>query len=104
MPMFDVICETCGWSRDDCYETSYRKTLCPDGHPTVHVLKPSRVAIQTDEQFIGGLTLENLDHNPVTVYSRAELKREMDARGLEQKVRHVGRAGSDKSEHTSRWI
>ncbi len=98
MPMFDVICETCGWERSDCYETSYRKTLCPEGHATVHVLKPSRVAIQTDEAFIGGRVYENLGDQPVVVYSRQQLKREMDARGLEQKVRHVG------GKETSRWI
>ena len=87
-----------------CYETRERKTLCPDGHPTVHVFKPSRVNIQTDEQFIGGLQVENLGHEIVTVYSRQQLKREMDARGLEPRVRHVGQQGSDRSPHTSRWI
>ncbi len=104
MPMFDVECPICKWSRSDCYETSYRKTLCPEGHATVHVLKPSRVAIQTDEAFIGGKTFENLGPTPVTVYSRQELQREMDKRGLTYKTRHVGASGGDKSKHTSRWI
>lgn len=56
------------------------------------------------DEFVGGLTLENLGHEPVTVYSRSELKREMDRRGLQHMVRHTPLPGSDKSPHTSRWI
>jgi hypothetical protein len=51
----------------------------------------------------GGLTLENLGHEPVTVYSRSELKRELQARGLVEFVRHVPVPGSDKSPHTTSW-
>lgn len=51
----------------------------------------------------GGLTLENLGHEPVTVYSRSELKRELKARGLVEFVRHVPVPGSDKSPHTTSW-
>lgn len=50
------------------------------------------------------MTLENLGHEPVTVYSRSELKREMDARGLREFVRHVPDSpGGDSSKHTTRW-
>ena len=51
----------------------------------------------------GGLTLENLGHEEVTVYSRSELKRELKARGLVEFVRHVPVPGSDKSPHTTAW-
>jgi hypothetical protein len=51
----------------------------------------------------GGLTLENLGHEEVTVYSRSELKRELKARGLVEFVRHVPVPGSDKSPHTTSW-
>jgi hypothetical protein len=105
MPIFDVRCVTCGWSAEDRYETSERKTLCPEGHATVHVWQTNRSAVVIgDDPFIGGVTFHNLDHNPVTVYSRAQLKREMDARGLEPMVRHQPTQGSDKSPMTTRWI
>ena len=68
---------------------------CPHGRP--------RFGIQTDEAFIGGKTFEHLGHDPVTVYSRGELKRELDARGLEPFVRHQPRPGTDKSPHTELW-
>jgi hypothetical protein len=60
--------------------------------------------IHGDDQFIGGKTFENLGHEPVTVHSRSELKREMDKRGLREAVRHVGTQGSDKNPRTSRWF
>jgi hypothetical protein len=56
-----------------------------------------------DDAFIGGLTLENLGPDPVTVYSRSELARELKARNLEPFVRHTPIPGTDKSPHTTRW-
>lgn len=47
----------------------------------------------------GGLTLENLGPDPVTVYSHSERKRIMRERGLQEVVRHV-----EGSPHTSRWV
>ena len=52
----------------------------------------------------GGLTLHNLGHEPVTVYSHSERRRIMAERGLREQVRHVGIPGSDRSPHTTRWI
>jgi hypothetical protein len=64
----------------------------------------SAPAVHGDDKFIGGKTFENLGHEPVTVYSRSELKREMDKRGLQPFVRHVGKPGSDKSDQTVKWV
>lgn len=52
----------------------------------------------------GGLTIENLGHEPVTVYSHSERKAIMKARGLREQVRHVPLPGTDKSPHTTRWV
>jgi hypothetical protein len=46
----------------------------------------------------GGKWFENLGHEPVRCDSPADLKREMDARGLMPFVRHV-----DGSPHTTSW-
>jgi hypothetical protein len=51
-----------------------------------------------DVTWPGGITFENLGHDPVTLYSPAELKREMDARGLQPMVRHT-----DGDTHTRSW-
>ncbi len=51
-----------------------------------------------DVTWPGGITFENLGHDPVTLYSPAELKREMAARGLEPMIRH-----RDGDPHTKSW-
>lgn len=105
MPIRDRICNVCGWMKEDNYEPrTSMDVLCPEGHKTEIVYAGSSCAIHGDDKFIGGMVLENLDNRPVTVYSRSQLKREMQARGLEPAVRHVGERGTDKSKHTSRWI
>ena len=52
----------------------------------------------------GGMVIENMGHEPITFYSKSDYRREMKARGLVNKVEHVGVPGSDKSPHTTRWI
>lgn len=46
----------------------------------------------------GGITFENLGHDPVTLYSPLELKRELKARNLTEAVRHI-----EGSPHTRSW-
>lgn len=69
--------------------------FCPD-----HSL--SRLGARSDD-IPGGMTLENLGDQPVTVYSKSELRRELKERGLVEMVRHVPVPGSDKSPHTTSW-
>lgn len=57
------------------------------GSPAQH--GPMRQAIETNEAFIGGLTLENLGPEPVTVYSREEYKLAMARAGVEQHIKWV---------------
>jgi hypothetical protein len=52
-----------------------------------------------DVTWPGGKTFENLGPEPVTLYSPAELTREMRERGLEPFVRHV-----DGDKHVERWV
>ena len=50
---------------------------------------PMGQAIETNESFIGGVTLENLGHDPVTVYSREEYKQAMLKANVEQHIKWV---------------
>ncbi len=105
MPIFDRACHACGWSRLDCYEPAKCDVFCPAcGARTDRVWTARPAAIHGDDKYIGGITHENMGHEPVTVYSRSEEKREMEKRGLQRFVRHVGEQGSDKSSRTSRWV
>lgn len=58
-----------------------------------------------DDQIVGGARFfENLGHEPVWIESKSQLRAEMAARGLREKVRHVGEKGSDQSRNTTRWV
>jgi len=58
------------------------------GNPADH--GPMRQAIETNEAFIGGMTIENLGDKPVTVYSREEFKQAMAHANVEQKIKWAG--------------
>ena len=57
-----------------------------------------------DDSIPGGMVIENMAHHPITFYSKSDYRREMKARGLINRVEHIGVPGTDKSPHTSRWI
>lgn len=57
-----------------------------------------------DDSLPGGMVIENMGPTPLTFYSKSDYRREMKARGLINKVEHVGVPGTDKSPMTSRWI
>ncbi len=61
-------------------------------------------AFISDELPGGPRMLENLGHEKVYIRSKSHLQAELKARGLMQKVRHVGVPGSDRSPQTTRWI
>lgn len=60
-------------------------------------------AFISDELIGGARMFENLGPEPVYCDSRSSLKRELQARGLREFVRHTGVPGSDKSKETTRW-
>lgn len=82
-----MICPRCNLE----YGVGY-SPWCRDGHEAI---RPGR---GPDITYPGGLTLENMGHEPVTVYSESERQRIMKARGLRECVRHV-----PGSPHTSDW-
>jgi hypothetical protein len=104
VPIFDVACE-CGWSRDDVFEHKGQPSLCEAcGKETTHVWRSNRTSGVIPDEYTKPWTCEHLGHEPVLIRSRSQLKREMDARGLQPFVRHVGDPGSDKSRKTTRWF
>lgn len=56
--------------------------FCPHGTPGGN-------AIETNERFIGGVTIENMGHDPVTVYSREEFNEQMARHNVEQRIKWV---------------
>lgn len=102
MPRYTQWCPTCHW-QGDIWAAPYEMPPCPDCGQGTQRLWVGRSAGVADDSWPGGKTFENLGHEPVTLYSRSELKRELKARGLVEYVRHVPLPGSDKSPHTTSW-
>lgn len=70
--------------------------FCPHG--------PTRNFSVIGDDWPGGKTFENLGHEPVTLYSKTEWKRELKARGLVHRDHHVPLQGGDTHPETTRWI
>lgn len=102
MPRFDQYCTVCGWCAEIAVQPNEHPP-CPTCGGTTERIYLGGYNVVGDD-IPGGQVIENLDHSPVTVYSKSQLKREAEMRGLEIKVRHVGVSGSDKSPITTRWI
>ena len=102
MPLYDVRCvnghldEQFLWRHDDTLRP------CTCGAAVEKVLT-SRVSV-VDDAIPGGMRIENMGPEPLTFHSKTEWRRAMHERGLVNQVRHVGKQGSDKSDHTTRWI
>jgi len=68
---------------------------------------PGKFGAISDE-IPGGLEIKhglcNEDGTPRRYYSKSEIAREAQRRGMTNYVRHVGSKGSDKSPHTVRWV
>jgi hypothetical protein len=85
-----VTCDVCG--KDYGIGDWYR---CPHGKPTL---------VMIGDSIPGGQILENLDAVPTRYDSKSEIKRRAEVLGVENRVRHIGLPGSDKSPFTTRHI
>ena len=102
MPMFDCRCSVCAHVFE-AFEWPHGQTMCPIcGNATEHIWLPGSAPTVIGDEI--DQVIENLSPHPKRYRSRSELKRDMDAAGVELKVRHVGVQGSDKSPHTTRRI
>jgi len=96
---WDFKCPVCESEWEEFTNNPKSVTHC--GTRAVKIWKSSTPVHQ--DSIEGGQWIENLGPEPVKVYSKTELQREMKARGLEQFVRHTPVPGTDKAPHTSNW-
>jgi hypothetical protein len=102
MPRYSQYCPVCGW-QDEIYAAPFQRPPCPHCGGETDRLWVQQSAAMRQDSWEGGKTFENLGPEPVTLYSRTELKAELEKRGLQEAVRHVPVPGSDRSPHTTRW-
>jgi len=99
---YDQHCGSCGWTAE-IFAMPGEHPACPECGGATERIYLGGYGMVGDE-IPGGMVVENLGHNPVTVYSKSQLKFEAEKRGLVNSVKHVGIPGTDKSPHTTRWI
>lgn len=104
MPRYDQRCTACDWT-GTVVAKPHEQPPCPTCESATERYYPignTQAGVIGDE-FVGGKWFENLAPTPVWIESKSHLRREMAARNLEHKVRHVGVPGSDRSPNTTRW-
>ena len=92
-----MICDRCFQSLDEGEHGQYK---CPfEPRPAFSVIP---------DEIPGGMEIRhgicNEDGSPRRYYSKSEMAAEAKRRGLVNHVVHIGKRGTDKSPHTSRWI
>ena len=106
MPMYDRRCTSCDWIDHDRYEhRSAAEKPCPScGAPSERFCDFGTHSTNViRDEIPGGMVIENLTPEPITVYYKSERRRIMDALGQEEFVRHQPEQGTDKSKHTQSW-
>jgi putative FmdB family regulatory protein len=101
VPTYDFIC-VAGHEQIDVRVKYGDRPACPACGGAVEILwRSSFPNIIGDE-------IDYVDHNissePIRFTSKSERKLIMKQLGLQEKIRHVGYDGGDKSPHTSRWV
>lgn len=112
MPMYDRVCidPNCNTELIDCYEPveapDVACTKC--GKPTERAWIGKPAAVIGDD-IPGGIWIRhglcNEDGTPRKYYSKSEIAKEAERRGLVNRVEHTTdpKSGSDKARHTTRW-
>ncbi len=90
MPRFDSWCAACAFDEPIIVAGGVHPPCSRCGGATEYIWHSNPASIQTDEAFIGGQVIENLGHDPITVYSRTELKAAMARAGAEQRIKWAG--------------
>ena len=108
MPNYDRRCPQCEKVTIDCLEPVNAGSIpCECGGQTERVWLTTGAAVIPDD-IPGGVWIRhgicNEDGTPRKYYSKSEMKREADRLGLVNSVVHRGSAGTDKNQHTSRWV
>lgn len=110
MPLYDRLCDSCAFRRDDAYEQSSTPDYsCKCGGMMKRIPMTSNpgamgraIGDECDVTMRHGLC--NPDGTPRRYTSKTEMRREAEKRGLSNYVVHNTEPGTDKSKHTQRWI
>jgi hypothetical protein len=110
MPFYDRICTKCEAKMIDSWEPIETPTvLCANcGEPTERAwFQLGKTPNVISDDIPGGIEIRhglcNEDGSPRTYYSKTEIRKEAERRGLVQRVEHTTERGTDKNKHTVKW-
>jgi hypothetical protein len=98
MPLYDTRCLVCGAEQVDVWAAINETTKCNCGGDTERMWRTRHVT--SDECRI---LQENGFRHPTLFTSKEALRKALDAKGLEMRVRHVPIPGTDRSPYTTDW-
>ncbi len=98
MPRFDSRCTVCSYEEAIVVAGGTHPPCAKCGGATEYIWRSNPASIQTDESFIGGQVIHNLGDQPITVYSRTELKHAMAKANATQKIKWV-----PGDQHLTNW-
>jgi len=111
---FDYLCPNCGHEEYDVIRPQEERqipcTHCDvaDGPVMMQRAWLSAPNSVIGDDIPGGVEVKhgicNEDGTPRRYYSKSEMRREAERRGLVNHVEHIPARGSDKSKHTVRWV
>lgn len=102
MPTYDISCPKCGES-ERMSTMSGRGAPCDKCGSAVEVVYRPNHRTYSQDDIPGGLVIENLGREPVTVYSHTERLALAKERGLQEFIRHAPDPGSSRSKWTTNW-
>lgn len=119
MRLIDLVCPTCGTQTIDHFQRNSAEALpfCVDCYSTdsdsskvrlMRLYLPTNRGTVIGDDIPGGVLIHNglcnSDGTPRRFYSKTDIKRAAEAKGLVNRVEHIGRSGGDSSKHTTRWV
>ncbi len=104
MPVYDRICDACGWSTDFSLElVSSKDKPCPKCGGATERVFIGKGPLVVPDTYSTPLVDDVMLKTTQTFYSRSEHRAAMQKHGYENRVRHVPLPESDKSNMTTSW-
>lgn len=107
MPIYDLTCKNNHIRRDLLLKIDERP-LCPECGEITEMFWDGSSGGVIDDSIPGGVWIrhgicDEITGEPRKYYSKSEIAREAERRGLVSYVEHIPLPGSDKAKHTVRW-
>ena len=107
MPIYDLICKN-GHEQYNLLLKIGERPPCPECQEPTETLWTGKANGVIGDEIVGGIEIRHglcwPDGTPRKYYSHSEIEAERKKKNLINRVEHIGNPGSDKNQHTTRWV